>query len=53
MAENKCRDMEHALDIYVELEEWNDDPGQAQKYQLELLKIKDSIIKELLEAINR
>ena len=53
MAENNCKDAEHASDVYVELKERDDDPEQAPKYPLELFKIKDSIIKEVLEAINQ
>ena len=46
MAENKCKDTEHALDVYVEIVDRNDEPGQALKYPLQHLKSKNSLSKK-------
>ena len=52
MAENNSKDTEHASGLYVELEERGVEPEHSAEYPPELLKMKDTILKEVLEAIN-
>ena len=53
MAENNGKDTEHASDLQLELGERDVNPGQSPIYPLEVLNIKDTIIKEVLEAIKQ
>ena len=44
-------DTEHALSLNVKLEERGVNPEQSPEYPPEFLNIKDSILKEVLDAI--
>lgn len=51
MAENICKDTDHASDQHEALGQWDDDHGLTSVFTPELLT-KDLIIKEVLETLN-